>query len=370
MSKKVLCVISTRPDVIKMAPLIIGFKKDKKINLTVLSLGQHRELLDQMLATFGIVPDFDINVMTTNQTLAGLTAHLAEPLDNMLSVIKPDFVLAQGDTTSTFMTSLACAYRQLPFGHVEAGLRTGNFEHPFPEEINRVLISRLAALHFAPTEKVFKNLLKEGIPSDRIMITGNTVIDALQWILKKKHILDSRIDKKKKLILVTMHRHENWKKIVKICKAVREIVDRNTEYQVFLPVHPNPHVWGKIHDTLGDHPRIILSEPLEYGSFIALMKEAYIVLSDSGGIQEEAPTLGVPVLIMREHTERIEGVELGYSQLIGTDYKKIVSATQDILDHPEKRDQMIGKTSPYGDGKAAIYIIKRVKDYLEKLKAV
>lgn len=370
MNKKILCVLSTRPEVIKMAPLIFGFKKDKEIDLTVLSLGQHREMLDQMLNTFGIVPDFDINIMKKKQTLPQLTANLAVPLDSMLGIIKPDFVLAQGDTTSAFMTSLACAYRRIPFGHVEAGLRTGNFDHPFPEEINRVLISRLAALHFAPTEKVLQNLLNEGIPSKCIVVTGNTVIDALQWILKKKQAIDSRIDKKKKLILVTMHRHENWKKLVKICKAVRDIVDNNKEYQVFLPVHPNPHVLETVLEALGNHPRIILSEPVDYGSFIALMKEAYIILSDSGGVQEEAPALGVPVLIMRKHTERMEGVELGYARLIGTDYKKIVEATQDILDHPEKRRQMIGKTSPYGDGKASARIIKAVKAYLEKRKAV
>lgn len=362
--KKILCALGTRPEAIKMAPIILRMKSDPSIELTVLSLGQHRELLKQMLDLFGIVPDIDLHIMQENQTLPQLTANLAVPLDETLARVSPDFVLAEGDTTSTLMTSLACAYRKIPFGHVEAGLRSDDYDNPFPEEMNRVLVSHLATLHFAPTERGEKNLLREGIRKETIFITGNPVIDALHWILKKHGRIDPRVDPHKKLILVTIHRHENWDQLIEICRAIGDVVDRNQEIQVIWPVHPNPHVSEQIREVLDRHPRILLCQPLDYVQFVTMMKHSYLILSDSGGIQEEAPALGVPVLVLRKRTERIEAVEQGFCHLIGTEYAAIVACTQELLDHPERREKMIGWQSPYGDGKAAERIVHHVKEYL------
>jgi UDP-N-acetylglucosamine 2-epimerase (non-hydrolysing) len=365
MKKSIMAVIGTRPEVIKMAPLILQMKIDPEIKLTVLSLAQHRELLDQMLATFEITPDIDLNIMKKNQTLPELTANLPVPLDNTLKEINPDFVLAQGDTTSTFMTSLACAYRKIPFGHVEAGLRTYNFEHPFPEEMNRVLISQLTALHFAPTKQSELRLLKEGIPQDKIFITGNPVIDALKWILKRPHHLPIQLDPGKKLILVTLHRRESWDTFPGICRTIRKLADEySTEIQFLLPVHPNPNVSSIVHEVLDNHPNIRLTEPLDYVDFVAVMKKAYLILSDSGGVQEEAPALGVPVLVLRKHTERTEAVDQGFCRLVGTDPQAILQHAREIISNPLVRALMVSQKSPYGDGHAAQRIISHVKDYL------
>lgn len=365
MKKKILAVFGTRPEVIKMAPIIHKMKEDPEIELFVLSLAQHRELLDQMLETFSIVPDMDLNIMKTNQSLPELTANLPVPLDRTLKELAPDFVLAQGDTTSTFMTSLACAYRKIPFGHVEAGLRTYDFNHPFPEEMNRVLITRLSALHFAPTKQSESKLLKEGIPQDSIFITGNPVIDALKWILKQPHRLPVKLDPKKKLILITLHRRESWDKLPEICLAIRTLADKySSQLQVLLPVHPNPNVSKVVREVLGNHSQILLTEPLNYVDFIAAMKEAYLILSDSGGVQEEAPALGVPVLVLRKHTERTEAVDQGFCRLIGTDPNEILKHAEEIITDPKVRKQMVSQESPYGDGHASERIISLVKKYL------
>jgi len=365
MKKKIVAVVGTRPEVIKMAPLILQMKKDPDIELTVLSLAQHRELLDQMLETFEIVPDIDLNVMKKNQTLPELTAHLPVPLDHTLTKLNPDFVLAQGDTTSTLMTSLACAYRKIPFGHVEAGLRTYDFNHPFPEEMNRVLITRLTALHFAPTKQSEVRLIKEGIPKQQIFVTGNPVIDALQFILKKQHTLPLKIDSRRKLILITLHRRESFGVLTEICGAIRQIADKfSSEVEFVLPVHPNPNVSKVVHDVLGNHPHIHLTHPLNYVNFIFLMKKAYLILSDSGGVQEEAPALGVPVLVLRKLTERTEAVEQGFCRLIGLEPKEIIQQTEEIITHPEIRAQMVSQESPYGDGRASERIIHHMKAYL------
>lgn len=365
MKNKIIAVVGTRPEVIKMAPLILQMKKESDIELTVLSLAQHRELLDQMLDTFSIVPDIDLNVMKKNQTLPELTAHLPIPLDHTLAKINPDIVLAQGDTTSTFMTSLACAYRKIPFGHVEAGLRTYNFDHPFPEEMNRVLISRLSALHFAPTKQSEKRLLREGIPKESIFVTGNTVIDALHLILQKPHELPLTIDPDKKLILITLHRRESFGVLPEICDAIRQLADQYaSEVEFVLPVHPNPNVSKVVHDVLGNHPSILLTPPLNYIDFVNLMKKAYLILSDSGGVQEEAPALGVPVLILRKLTERMEAVDLGFCRLVGLDPKEILMQAGEIIAQPQIRAKMVSQESPYGDGHAAKRIIHQVKAYL------
>lgn len=363
--KKIVACIGTRPEVIKMAPLILKMKKDPEIELTVLSLAQHRELLDQMLRAFEITPDLDLNIMKTNQSLPELTANLPIPLDTTFKNLNPDFVLAQGDTTSTFMTSLACAYRKIPFGHVEAGLRTYNFDHPFPEEMNRVLITRLSALHFAPTQQSEQKLLREGIPSSTIFVTGNPVIDALQWILQKPHRLPIKLDPKKKLILITLHRRESWHQLPEICQIIRKLADKYaSSAQFLLPVHPNPNVSKIVHKILGNHPQILLTKPLDYVDFIAVMKQAYLILSDSGGVQEEAPALGVPVLVLRHHTERTEAVDQGFCRLIGTDPAVIFKHADEIISDSSIRQKMVSQVSPYGDGHAAERIVSHVKHYL------
>lgn len=362
--KKVLAAIGTRPEVIKMAPIIHALKQEKDIDLTVLSLAQHRELLDQMLELFKITPDLDLNIMKKKQSLPELTAHLPLPLDEALEKTKPDLVLAQGDTTSVFMTSLASAYRKIPFAHVEAGLRTFNFDHPFPEEMNRVLISRLSALHFAPTKLSEAFLLKEGIDPKKIFVTGNTVIDALKFISKQSLPKDPRVDSNKKLILVTLHRRENFDQLDSICQALKKLAERE-DVQIFLPVHPNPHVKEQVFKLLGNISAIILSEPLDYLHFISLMKEAYLILSDSGGVQEEAPALGVPVLILREFTERPEAIASGQSLLVGTHKEKIIAESLKLLNSSSERSKMVQAESPFGDGHAAQKIVGHIKEFIQ-----
>lgn len=365
MKKKILCVIGTRPEVIKMAPVIRLLKKDKEIELIVLSTAQHREMLDQMLELFEIIPDIDLNLMKKNQSLSELTANLPIPLDLTMLKEKPDIVLGQGDTTTAFMVSLACYYQKIPFGHVEAGLRSGNLYNPFPEEMNRVIISRLSTLNFAPTEQAKQNLIKEGYDPAGIYLTGNTVIDALQTILEKGSKLDPRINKDARLILVTAHRRENFDEhILEICRALKALADKNKDIQILYPVHPNPNIYNVVYKELSGHPRILLTDPLDYKQFITTMKHSYLILSDSGGIQEEAPTLGVPVLVLRENTERPEAIEEGAAKLVGTDSEKIIETTQKLLDDTGAYRKMIVGTSPYGDGMAAKRIIDIVKNYL------
>jgi UDP-N-acetylglucosamine 2-epimerase (non-hydrolysing) len=362
--KKVLSIIGTRPEVIKMAPVIHAFNQDKSITSVVVSTAQHREILDQMMKLFEIKPDLDLNIMEENQTLPSLTAKLITSLNTLLEVQNPDIVLAQGDTTTAFVASLACFYRKIPFAHVEAGLRTKNNFDPFPEEINRVLISHLSAINFAPTQWAADNLLKEGVNKDSVHITGNTCIDSLKDILKKEIALDPRIDLKKKIILVTTHRRENWgEKLNNICESIKTIADNNVDVQIVLPVHPNPNVKSVIESRLSNHPRILLQEPLSYETFVTLMKRAYLILSDSGGVQEEAPSLRTPVLVLRETTERPEACQAGAAKLVGTSSKEIIKATQELLDDIKKRQAMIIDKSPYGDGTAAQKILTVIKSY-------
>jgi len=359
---RVLSIFGTRPEVIKMAPVIYELKKRKDVDSFVLSLGQHRELLDQMTGTFDIRPDLDLNIMKPNQSLPRLTSELMLPLDDAIKEFKPDFVIAQGDTTSTFMAALASAYAKIPFGHVEAGLRTFNRNHPFPEEMNRVIVSHLSEQHYAPTAIAKDNLVREGINPDSIFVTGNTVIDALFMILAKNPRAYSGIDPTKRLIVVTLHRRENWDKLEGILQALLELAQEFSDIQILFPVHPNPNVNALAHNTLKENPRILLTLPMDYITFIASIKKAVLIISDSGGIQEEAPSLKVPVLVVREFTERPEAISAGVSRLAGTTKESIFSHAKTLLSDESERRKMIKEISPFGDGKAA----KRIVDIITK----
>ncbi len=359
--KKILSVFGTRPEVIKMAPVIKALKSDKSFDAPVLSLGQHRELLDQMVSVFKIDVDVDLNIMKPNQSLTQLTSDLLIPIERTLLEIKPDLVLAQGDTTSTFVMGLACAYAKIPFGHIEAGLRTYNYLHPFPEEMNRVLVSRLSTIHYAPTELAKQNLIREGINPNSILVTGNTVIDALFEILSKNPLPYPDIDPSKRLVLITLHRRENWYKLPEILKALIQLSRDFSDIQFLIPVHPNPNVRHTIHSTLGKLKAFHLSEPLDYITFIATLKKATLAISDSGGIQEEAPSLKVPVLVAREFTERTEAIDAGVAKLVGTDYEPIYKAAHELLSDEKKRQAMIKEVSPFGDGHAAERIVNNLK---------
>lgn len=359
-----MCVFGTRPELIKMVPVIHSLKEHSGFEVTVLSTAQHREMLDHMLAFFNIKTDIDLNIMEKGQTLPQLTAKLPVLLDQTLEKVSPDFVLTQGDTTTAFMVSLASFYRKIPVGHVEAGLRSFSFENPFPEEMNRVLISRISTLNFAPTVQAKENLLKEGCDESFVHVTGNTVIDTLNIISSKELPLDPRVDPGKKLILVTAHRRESHgQKLNEICEALKILADRNENIQILYPVHPHPRVKLSTDAYLKGHSRILLTEPLDYLTFVGLMKHATLILTDSGGVQEEAPTLQTPVLVLRETTERPEGVNAGAAKVIGRKKEGIVSAVETLLHHPKAYNQMIVNQSPYGDGKASERILNILEAY-------
>jgi UDP-N-acetylglucosamine 2-epimerase (non-hydrolysing) len=363
---KILCTLGTRPEVIKMAPVIWALQKEPWANIRIVVTAQHREMLDQMLSLFNIKAHRDLNIMQANQTLSELSGRLLNELDLVFQAEKPDIVIAQGDTTTVFITALISFYHRIPFAHVEAGLRTSDLYNPFPEEANRILTSHLTTLHFAPTQTAKNALLKEGILEKKIFITGNTVIDTLLIMSQKNLSHNFNYDKNKKLILVTAHRRENFgAPFLEICHAIKKIADECEDIQIIYPVHPNPHVYKTAHETLGNHPRIILSGPLDYGPFIALMKDSYCLLTDSGGIQEEAPALAKPVLVLRNETERPEAVEAGVVKLVGTSQENIVKETQKLLTDPTYYAGMAKGVSPYGDGKASARIIDILKDYFK-----
>lgn len=362
--KKVLCVVGTRPEAIKMAPVINMFKHQTWANVQVLATAQHRQMLDQVLDLFGIVPDIDLNVMKPNQTLSEITAKMITNLDQCFAVEKPDAVLAQGDTTTVMVTALAAFYRKIPFGHVEAGLRTGNRYNPFPEEMNRVIAGNLAQWHFAPTTSSKMNLQAESIPDKSIFVTGNTVIDALLDVSSRCDAHRSIASSEKRLILVTAHRRENFgQPFEQLCRAILMLVEQNDDVVVLYPVHPNPNVRVTAYRLLGSHSRITLCDPLGYLPFVAAMKNAYLILSDSGGVQEEAPALGKPVLVLRHETERPEAVKAGVVKLVGTDTDTIVYETQRLLDDEVAYHHMARGVSPYGDGHAASRIVKILKNH-------
>jgi UDP-N-acetylglucosamine 2-epimerase (non-hydrolysing) len=358
--RRITCVVGTRPEAIKMAPVIQRLKAEPWCEVTVLCTAQHRELLDQVLELFRIRPDADFGVMRPNQTLAGLTSRLIRSFDELLSRSRPDALLAQGDTTTSMAAALCSFYHKVPFGHVEAGLRTGNLYGPFPEEMNRVVASCIARWHFAPTQEAMINLLKENIPQDSVHVTGNTVIDALLQVAEQCNV--SPPAPGIRMVLVTAHRRENFGfPLQRVCRAIRHLADQRPDVEFLYPVHPNPNVKNVVLEALGSHPRIRLVEPLDYPAFVGAMKQAHFILTDSGGVQEEAPALGKPVLVLRDETERPEAVAAGVVRLIGTDFERIVAESTRLLDDPGHYATMARGVSPYGDGHAAERIVALLK---------
>ncbi|SDL08437.1 non-hydrolyzing UDP-N-acetylglucosamine 2-epimerase [Paracoccus chinensis] len=362
MTKKVLCTVGTRPEAIKMAPVIRALQADPDFDCRVLATAQHRQMLDQVLQVFGITPDIDLDIMQPGQTLTGLTGRLLIRLEEVLAAERPDAILAQGDTTTVLATALASFYDRILFGHVEAGLRTGDIANPFPEEMNRVVASHLTRWHFAPTRFAADKLLAEGYPAAAVHVTGNTVIDALHHVAATDPQTGLNLDPSKRLILVTLHRRENFgEPLLRICDALARLVAENPDVQMVLPVHHNPNVRGIVRERFGALDRVILCEPLDYTAFVAAMKASTLILSDSGGVQEEAPALGKPVLVLRETTERPEAVEAGVTKLVGTRSEPIRAAAQELLDDPAAYAAMARCESPYGDGKAAARIVETLR---------
>ena len=355
---RLLFVFGTRPEAIKLCPLIRHLHSLDAFTVRICVTAQHRGMLDQVLEIFGVVPDHDLNLMRHAQTLSGLTARILEALEAVLAAESPDMVLVQGDTTTTLAGALSAFYHHIPVAHVEAGLRTGDLGHPFPEEMNRLLTSRVTGLHFAPTCGAEANLLAEGVPRDRIHVTGNTGIDAVLYVRDalESGALPSHhwpwLDPTRRLILVTSHRRENFGDgFTREMQALVRLAER-PDVQIVYPVHRNPHVLGPAHEILEGHANIHLIEPLPYVPFVDLMRRAYLLLTDSGGIQEEAPSLGKPVLVLREKTERPEAVEAGTVKLVGTDEERIVSESLRLLDDPSVYSRMTRVHNPYGDGQA------------------
>ena len=360
---RVAAVVGTRPEAIKMAPVIRALKSSRWCDCLVVGTAQHRELLDQALELFGISIDVDLNIMREGQSLSSLTARLFERLDGVFAEHKPDVILAQGDTTTVMVASIVAFYQGVPFGHVEAGLRTGDLHNPFPEEFNRIVAGTLATMHFAPTETAQKALLSEGLAEETIFVTGNTVVDALLDVASRPLQLPLPIPEDHRLILMTAHRRENFgRPMENIFRAVQRLVERYPDVEVIYPVHPNPNVKATAHAMLSGVPRVHLLEPLDYLSLVAVLKRSVLVLTDSGGIQEEAPALAKPVLVMRIETERPEAVEAGVAKLIGTQEDMIVSEVGRLLDSPVAYNAMARSVSPYGDGKAAARIVRIIAE--------
>lgn len=365
---KTLCIFGTRPEAIKMAPIVLALAADNRFESKVCVTGQHREMLDQVLNLFAITPDYDLNIMQKGQDLTDIITRILQHLKLVLDDFKPDVILVHGDTATTFASSLAAYYQQIPVAHVEAGLRTGNIYSPWPEEGNRRLTAVLTHLHLAPTENSANNLRKENIPSKDIVITGNTVIDALLEVinrLQNNKILQAQfaeqfsfLDENKKLILVTGHRRESFGQgFENICEALANIAEKYKDIQIVYPLHLNPNVREPANRVLKNASNIFLIEPLDYLPFVYLMNKAYIILTDSGGIQEEAPSLGKPVLVMRETTERPEAVKAGTVKLVGMDKSNIIKEVNLLLSNSAIYNKMAFAHNPYGDGKASQKII-------------
>ena len=365
---KVMVVFGTRPEAIKMAPVIKELKKVKDINTVVCVTAQHREMLDQVLNLFDIRPDYDMNLMKAEQDLFSITTGVLEGMKTILKKEQPELVLVHGDTTTTFAAALAAFYMCIPVGHVEAGLRTRNKYSPFPEELNRTLTGRLAELHFAPTDTSRENLIDESTAQFKIWVTGNTVIDALLETVKDDYEFGPQlegIDLNKRILLVTTHRRENWGEPMRqIYQALIDLVDEFPDVAVVFPVHKNPVVRNVAEEMLGKRERFHLIEPLDYEPFANLMNQSYLVLTDSGGLQEEAPSLGKPVLVLRDTTERPEAVTAGTVKLIGTNRQRIYDTAHLLLSNKEEYNKMAHAINPYGDGKAARRIVKVVTDFL------
>lgn len=383
---KIMLVFGTRPEAIKMAPVVKEFQKHPELFETIVCVsGQHRQMLDQVLELFEIKPDYDLDIMKPGQDLYDVTSKVLLGMRDVLDQAKPDIVLVHGDTTTSTAAALAAFYAQIPVGHVEAGLRTHNIYSPWPEEINRQLTGRIASYNFSPTPLSRKNLLEENIEDSKILVTGNTVIDALHWVVDKingdpelqKTLSDelkdsgydvARLQNGRKLVLITGHRRENFGDgFISICKAIKTLAEKYPDVDFVYPMHLNPNVRQPIHEIFGEnlnrYKNLFFIEPLEYPAFVYIMEKAYLVLTDSGGIQEEAPGLGKPVLVMRDTTERPEALEAGTVKLVGTDYQKIVSEVSALIDDKDYYTSMAEAVNPYGDGRAS----SRIVDHLSRL---
>ena len=404
MNKKIKVLISfgTRPEGIKVAPVIKQIQKNTdKFELIVCSTGQHKEMLSQVIDFFELKPDIELNVMTQNQSLGMLSSKLIGNMEEVFQNTRPDIVLVQGDTTTAFLTAFIAFYQKIKVGHIEAGLRTYNKYSPFPEEINRQLVSRVADLHFVPTKEAYNNLINEGVEKDCIFLTGNTIVDAINWGINKINknnkrniknknkntnkdeytyivknnlasesedinYLESLIGSDRKVILVTMHRRESFGEDIKnVCEALKFLSQKYKDIDIVYPVHLNPNVSNPVHEILGNIENIKLIKPLSYEPFLWLMNRSYFIITDSGGVQEEAPTLKKPVLVIRKFTERAESIRLGISKLVGTDKQNIINNASLLLDSEEEYKKMIAEKNPYGDGKASERIVSAILSYFK-----
>lgn len=365
---KVLLIFGTRPEAIKMAPIVKELEKEKSIETVVCVTGQHREMLDQVLKVFDIKPDYDLDIFKPGQTLTGITVNSLNGIEEVLEKENPDILLVQGDTTTVFAGALSAFYKKIKIGHVEAGLRSGNIYSPYPEEANRKMVGVLADYHFCPTEQNRKNLLDEGYDDEKIYITGNTVIDALNYTVDKSYKFEDEILNKvdfenEKVILLTSHRRENLGEPMKnIFSAVRDEIENRDNIKVIFPIHLNPKVREIAHDVFKDNEKIIFVEPLDYLPFTNLMSKVHLVMTDSGGVQEEAPSLAKPILVLRNETERMEGIEANTARLVGTDYDNIRKNLAELLDNDDAYNEMARAINPYGDGTAARQIVDIIKN--------
>jgi UDP-N-acetylglucosamine 2-epimerase (non-hydrolysing) len=360
------CVVGTRPEIIKMAPVLFALREQESFTTTLINTGQHRELVDDTLATFNLVPDVNLDLMRPAQRLAGFLGRCIEALDTTVATLKPDALIAEGDTSTVLAAGLVAFYQDLPFFHVEAGLRTGKARDPFPEEMNRAMAARFAALHFAPTPAARDNLLHEGILKDRIELTGNPVIDALLMVRDMSIAHGVPRNPGKRLIVVTSHRRENLGEPLRsILRALKEIVQSRRDVDIVFLAHPNPDVQRAVAEELHGTEGVRVTSPLPYGQFVTLMNEADLIFTDSGGLQEEAPALGKPVLVLRQTTERPEAIQAGVARLVGTRTDAIVHAALELLDNPAHYRAMARGVSPYGDGHAASRIVERIARYFE-----
>ncbi|MBK9141488.1 MAG: UDP-N-acetylglucosamine 2-epimerase (non-hydrolyzing) [Candidatus Melainabacteria bacterium] len=373
MKKRVMCVFGTRPEAVKLAPVVARLEQSEILEPVVVLTAQHREMLDQMLDWFGVKADHDLNIMRPGQSLADITSRVITGMDALLKESAPDLLLVQGDTVTVMTAALAAFYHKVPVGHVEAGLRTADRYNPFPEEMSRRQTSQLATLHFAPTPLAVENLRREGI-TEHVYQTGNTVIDALMDTSRRlkdspvDHKLFGRADfDKYKVLLVTAHRRENWgAPMSQIALALKEIAERYPDVQILYPLHKNPVVRESVEPVFKGHDRLINVEPLDYVPFVYAMQKCHFILTDSGGIQEEAPSLGKPVLVMRTNTERPEAVEAGAARLVGTTTEGIVAGARELMDAPERYRAMAGARNPFGDGLASAKIVETIEQYLSK----
>ena len=370
---RVLCVFGTRPDAIKMAPVVKALQSlSESFEARVAVTGQHREQLDQVLRVFDITPNHDLTIMKHGQTLTQITTRVLEGLDNVIKEEQPDVLLAQGDTSTTFVAALAAFYHHIPYGHVEAGLRTDNIYDPFPEEMNRRLAGAIATFHFAPTEQARANLLRENIQPENIWVTGNTGIDALLEVAQRPYRFEDQslqniVDGKHRVVLVTAHRRENWgDPLERICNAVRQLAEEFTDCEFVYAMHKNPTVRDIAHAILDGRERVHLIEPPDYAPFIKLMQRSTLILTDSGGVQEEAPSLGVPVLVLRNTTERPEGVSAGAAKLVGTELESIITEARNLLTNTEEHNKMARTINPYGDGHASMRICQALLEGLNR----